>query len=273
TVALMMASIASPARAQMQLPGAVAPAAAGTVSAPAAAKAAKPKPKRVAPAAPRIPTDDAVVGHALMLNGKTGLMEFSRQAKELQLLRLKLAGDQIDRPGEPCEIDLTSQPVALKGTGRPMGVNRYDLDLPACPFSVDIWEGAALAIRTNGACEFKAAGCRVDPTGLWGQPASEIGPQRAKEIEGQRRRAEQDMRSQFKTWIATARGDRDLVSRIAREQAAFSSRREELCRTYAREAQHGYCDLVATEARTSALAAHILPPVDADTQAAAPKRR
>ena len=83
---------------------------------------------------------------------------------------------------------------------------------------------------------------------------------RAKEIEQERRRAEQGVRDQFKEWLRVAGKDRAMVTRIAHEQAAFSSRREELCRNYARESEHGYCALMFTEARSSAIAAHILPP-------------
>jgi len=249
------------ASAQLQLPGAFNPAPAGSNETPDGG-IAKPKPKRVAPAAPRIPSDDALLGRTLMQNGKSGLMEFRRDGKDLQISRLKIAGDQIARPGDPCEVDLSSAPIALKPAGRPAGVTRYQLDLPSCAVSIDVLDGAALARAEGGACEFKQAGCRVDPAGLWGQPANEIGPQRTKEIEGQRHGAESDMRAAFKDWIATAKGDRVMVTRIAREQAAFSSKREELCRSYARESQHGYCDLVATQARTSAIAARILPPTE-----------
>ena len=262
------------ASAQLQLPGAFNPAPAGTTTAAPAGGVAKPKPKKVAPAAPKVPSDDSVLGRTLMLNGKSGSMEFRREGKDLQIWRLKLAGDMISKPGDACQIDLSSAPIALKPAGRPAGVNRYQLDIPDCAASVDILEGAALA-RTEGggACEFKAADCRADPAGLWGQPASEIGPQRSKEIEGQRHRAESDMRAAFKTWIAGAKGDRKLVSRIAREQAAFSSKREELCRSYARESQHGYCDLVATQARTSSIAARVLPPAEPEEEKPAKARK
>ena len=67
--------------------------------------------------------------------------------------------------------------------------------------------------------------------------------------------------------------DRQMVSRIAREQAAFSSKREELCRAYARETQHGYCALVATQARSLAVSARILPPAPAADEDETPKRK
>lgn len=253
-------AVAGVAHAQLQLPGAFNPTPAGTVASPA--EGAKPKkagPKKPPPA-PKVPADEGVVGRSLMQNGAFGLIEFAKAGRDLQIVKLKLMGDIISRVGDRCEVDLSAQPIALTPADRPAGVTRYNLELPACPFAVDILNGAVNAVREGGACEFKAADCRVDPAGLWGQPASEIGPKRTKEIEGERRRAEQTVRDQFKEWIRTAGKDRALVSRIAREQAAFSSRREELCRNYQRETEHGYCALIFTEARSSAIAAHILPP-------------
>lgn len=254
-----VAMVADMAHAQLQLPGAFTPAPAGSVAPPPPGGPQK-KAVHKPPAAPRVPPDEAVLGRTLTLNGRLGVMEFSRNGKDLQVSRLKLAGDQISRVGERCEVDLSSSPIALAPADKPNGVTRYNLDLPACPFSIDILDGAVLAVREGGACELKAADCRVDPAGLWGQPASEIGPKRAKEIEQERRRAEQGVRDQFKEWLRVAGKDRAMVTRIAHEQAAFSSRREELCRNYARESEHGYCALVATHARMSAIAAHVLPP-------------
>lgn len=208
-----------------------------------------------------------------MHNGAAGVIEFARANKDLQVVRLKLMGDLISRVGERCEVDLSAQPITLTPADRPAGVTRYALDLPACPFAVDIFNGAVNAVREGGACEFKAADCRVDPAGLWGQPANEIGPKRAKEIEKERNRAEHAVREQFKEWIRSAGRDRALVSRIAHEQAAFSSRREELCRNYQRETEHGYCALIFTEARSSAIAAHILPPAPPEDEQPAAKTR
>lgn len=208
-----------------------------------------------------------------MHNGAAGVIEFARANKDLQVVRLKLMGDLISRVGERCEVDLSAQPITLTPADRPAGVTRYALDLPACPFAVDIFNGAVNAVREGGACEFKAADCRVDPAGLWGQPANEIGPKRAKEIEKERNRAEHAVREQFKAWIRSAGRDRALVSRIAHEQAAFSSRREELCRNYQRETEHGYCALIFTEARSSAIAAHILPPAPPEDEQPAAKTR
>jgi len=270
TAVLALALWPSFASAQMQLPGAYNPAPDAT---PGALDGGIAKPKKAGPPPPpKVPGDEGVAGRALMLNGKAGVIEFRRDGKDLRVARLKLAGDQIGRPTEVCEVDVAG-PIGLTPAGKPDGATRYRLDLPACGFSVDILEGAVLARNDGAQCEFKAAGCRVDPAGLWGQPANEIGPQRTKEIESQRRQAEQEMRAAYKAWIVSAGTDRALVSRVAGTQAAFSSRREELCRTYARESQHGYCDLVATHARTLAIGARVLPPVQEPIDADARKTR
>lgn len=266
--------LAAPAPAQMQLPGAFTPAPAGTVAAPAGGA----KPKKIGPRKPppaKIPSDDTVIGRPLMQNGAFGLIEFARAGTDLQIVKLKLRGDLISRVGDRCEVDLSAQPIALTSADKPAGVTRYNLDLPACPFAVDIFNGAVNVVREGGACEFKAADCRVDPTGLWGQPANEIGPKRAKEIEKERNHAEHAVREQFKDWIRSAGKDRALVSRIAHEQAAFSSRREELCRSYQRETEHGYCALIFTEARSAAIAARILPPAPPEEEqpTAKPRKR
>ena len=272
-VFLGAAALAAPAHAQLQLPGAFNPAPAGTVAPPAdGAPVKKPGPKKPPPT-PKVPADETVIGRPLMQNGAAGVIQFARSGKDLQVVKLKLAGDLISRGGERCEVDLSTEPIALAPAEKPAGVTRYQIDLPACPFAIDILNGAVNVVREGGACEFKAADCRVDPAGLWGQPASEIGPKRTKEIERERHRAEQTVREQFKEWIRSAGKDRALVSRIAHEQAAFSSRREELCRSYQRETEHGYCALMFTEARSSAIAAHILPPEPPPEERPAAKTR
>ncbi|MFV0279971.1 MAG: hypothetical protein ACK5JM_04315 [Rhodoblastus sp.] len=266
-------AFAAPAHAQLQLPGAFQPAPAGTVApAPDAAKPRKAAPRKPAPP-PKPPGEESILGRTLMQKGADGLIEFSRAGKDLQLVKLKIAGDLISRFGERCLVDLSAEPIALTPDEKPLGLARYKVELPACPFSVDILNGAINVVREGGACEFKTADCRVDPTGLWGQPANEIGPKRAKEIERERHRAEQTMRDQFKIWIKSAGKDRALVSRIAREQAAFSSRREEACRSYQRETEHGYCALVFTEGRIAAIAARVLPPAPPEEERPPAKTR
>ena len=81
--------------------------------------------------------------------------------------------------------------------------------------------------------------------------------QEAKEIERQRGRIENEARANFRALLAAAKGNKARVKEIAREQASFSSRREEICRDYAREDQHGYCASRITMAHVVALAAEL----------------
>ncbi|MDE2578152.1 MAG: hypothetical protein KGL46_05045 [Hyphomicrobiales bacterium] len=210
-----------------------------------------PKP---APGAPRAAD---LVGRTLALNGHAGAMTLKRVGGDIKIATLKLAGEQISRRGEACEVAIDDS-IPLKEDGAPTGAQRYRVELQACPFTIDVLNGAVLASAAQ-ACLFKAADCSVEPSGLWGQPAQEIGPQRAKQIERQRHYAEQAMRAGFRDFVKEAGKDRALVSRIARDQAGFSSRREELCRNYAREADHGYCALTLTQARVVTLNGQIAP--------------
>ena len=62
---------------------------------------------------------------------------------------------------------------------------------------------------------------------------------------------------------------------VVAEQAAFSADRETMCRSYRREAAHGFCNARFTEGRAVVLAARlgILPTPEAAPQAAQPRPR
>lgn len=270
SVLLLASALVAPAFAQVQLPGAVAPTASGTVNKPAG----PPKPRRAGPPPPpKVPSDDGLLNRTLTHNGRSGTMQFAKDGKDLRLAKAVLAGEKISRPSETCTVDEPGMPLVLTTSGKPNGVTRYAAALPDCPVEFDVLEGAVLVPPRGKACEIARADCRVDPAGLWGQPANEIGAARTKEIEKSRAPAEQAMRSHFREWIeaATKGKDRDLVRKVSRDQAGFSSRRADTCAPYAREAEHGYCSLVLTQARSAALAARIQLPEEALPEE--PKRR
>ena len=269
---MLAVALASSATAQMQLPGAVAPAEQGAKVSPA--NAPKPKPKGPPPP-PKLPSDEALLGRALEQNGRAGAIQFTRDGKEIRVTRLLLPGEKISRPAESCAVEPPGSPFLPVPTGRPSGVARYGVALTDCPFEFDVLDGAILVVSRPKACEFAALDCRVDPAGLWGQPAAEIGEKRAKEIERARGPAEQTMRTSFRTWVESVSKDREMVRQLSRDQAGFSSRRAEICARYARESEHGYCSLTLTRARLSALAARVPPPAEPvqDTQADAGKRK
>jgi hypothetical protein len=64
--------------------------------------------------------------------------------------------------------------------------------------------------------------------------------------------------------------DRSEIKAIAAAQAGFSSLREETCRDYVREDQHGFCAARVTEAHALALRAKLYP--DAEDKPVAKKR-
>ena len=243
------------AQAQLQLPGGLPPK--GKTAPRTAVKSPSPKkselPRKHAAAAIKAPTEDAVIGRDLALNGAHGRIEFARSADGLSITRLTLDGDQISKPDDICRVDVVAgNPIATKPLGRPLGMLRFQVPLEACPFSFDVLEGAILANPLPQACVLKAADCKVDPSGLWGPHAASLGPERIKEIERGRPRAETTMRDNFRALLARTKG-RVAVKAAASEQAGFSSLRATICRDYAKEDVHGFCALRMTEARSLAL--------------------
>jgi hypothetical protein len=252
-IALAGGVVAPPVFAQLQLPGALGqPAPAGTVAPPPEAPKEKPKPPIL-----RAPSEDAIVGRTLLRNGTTGMLVIERAGKDLRVQKLALTGDQISKPNEHCRVEVSGTPLSLTSEGRPAGLSRYKLALEICPFSFDLLEGAVLASNGGKTCEFKAADCQVDPAGLWGPRASELGPERVKEFERERAHAENTVRADFRALLAAAGKDKQQTKAVAAEQAGFSSEREEKCRTYAGEDAHGFCALRLTEARAIALGARL----------------
>lgn len=253
-VAIILSS-APGAQAQLQLPGGLPPAGAATPKAAVKSPGGKKSesPGKLSGASIKAPTEDAVIGRDLALNGSHGRIEFARSADGLSITRLTLDGDQISRPDDNCRVDVVSgSPIATKPLGRPMGMLRFQVPLEACPFSFDVLDGAILANPLPQACLLKAADCKVDPSGLWGPHAASLGPERIKEIERGRPRAETTMRDSFRALLARTKG-RVAVKAAASEQAGFSSVRATICRDYAKEDVHGFCALRMTEARSLAL--------------------
>lgn len=250
-------SLGQPARAQLMLPGALNGVAPASKAPSRAGHSAVPEPK--APAKPipvKPPSEETILGHPLRLDGSRGAMQFDRAGQDLALTKLTLPGDRLSKPGEPCEVDIVpQQPIIAQPEGRPAGALRLDIAIQACPFSIDVLDGAALVTSAQPTCDFTAADCRVSPVGLWGPPGDDISPQKAKELERERLRSETTMRANFKLLLHRAGKDKAAVKSIAAEQAAFSSQREMTCRDYQRETVHGFCSTLITEARSLAILA------------------
>ena len=78
------------------------------------------------------------------------------------------------------------------------------------------------------------------------------------------------MRENYKA--LTQRASRQGARPIVAEQAAFSSEREQVCRSYAREGAHGFCNARFSEARAVTLAARLGLLQQAEAPAARPPR-
>lgn len=255
TFALLLALTPADVRAQMALPGAVfAPTPTGQASAPPPAHAPRKSGEDIAidkhftPAKP--PALDAVIGKPFALSGSRGALTVEKSGADLRLSRLTLAGDKISRPNQACEVAMGGdEALKLKSLGAPDGVQRYELESSACPVQFDVLNGALKATGPAGACNFTAADCRVDATGLWGPSGDTFGEAQIKSLERERTDMEKAVRAHFRGLLARAKADKAATQAAVREQAEFSSQRAQTCRDYDREEKHGFCALRVTEAR------------------------
>lgn len=209
------------------------------------------------PAALKPPSEETIFGLELAQDGNAGAIHIERATdKTIAITKLSLAGETISHPGYPCQVEVVADaPIPASFAGRPKGILRYLADIPACPFSIDILDGAILVGRSPPSCDFNAADCRVAPTGLWGPPDQDFRPDQVKSLERERSHAETAVRSNFRSLMKEADRDREAIRKIAREQAGFSSERVEICRHYKGEDVHGFCALRVTQARAFALQA------------------
>ena len=251
---------ASGAGAQLALPGAAPAASEGATASPAkpkgagAGKGAAAAAKSAKPGA--APSVASLAGRPLRLNGKSGQLQISGDDKTLRIDKLQLAGEGVSDPSQRCVVDIVGEkPIQATSVGRPDGLERFEADVPACPFSFDIVDGAALAPSQITACVFKAADCQTSPGGLWGPDgASLVGdaPKFAKE----RVEAERAMAKVVHAIEDRAKDSPDAADLI-RDQNGFAGQRDDICRDYAKESVHGYCALRLTQARTALLEARL----------------
>ena len=262
-VGATLAGAAGSADAQMMLPGAnngnaegTPPRETGAPRSPGHSVSGAPPPAPLRPVAMKPPAEDAILGRPLSRDGKSGAMTFDKAGSDVTLVKLKLDGDKISKPQQTCSVNVSlTAPIVITPAGRPAGTLRFDIPLEACPFTIDVLDGAVLVSRADPSCDFTAADCRVTPGGLWGPAAVDLPPSRVAELERQRVRIETTMRMNFRALIKKAGKDRVAVKAIARDQAAFSSQREMTCRDYDQESVHGFCSTQITEARALELLA------------------
>ena len=244
-----------PPRGVPTAPQAPMPGAPGEGAPPAASDVPKAPPVPRQPVVLKVPSEDNVMGQDLMLNGLTGSLKLER-AGTGTTARIVLPGNKISQPVEACKVPLNGGvPVAVTSEGRPEGVGRFEVTGGECPLRFDVLDGAVLVQSLSGpVCTFAAADCATTPTGLWGPAAMTLSP-RASEFEAARGGADRAVRENYKLISQRLRGPE--LRPVVTEQAAFSSDREQTCRTYAREGAHGFCNLRFTEARALALATRL----------------
>lgn len=253
-----------PAHAQLVLPGAApsAPAVAARanhkakegVRTPSKGEAAKVKSAKAAAAA--APNAAGLDGRPLLLNGKSGLLQISGDATKVRIEKLRLPGESVSDPTQPCAVDIVGErPIEATSVGKPDGLERFEADVPACPFAFDVLNGSALVPAQISACVFKAADCQTNPSGLWGPDGSSL-EKDAADLVKERAEADKAMGKAVHALEARAESNPDAAN-LLRDQNAFAGQRDDACRDYLKESVHGYCATRLTEARTALLLARI----------------
>ena len=108
-------------------------------------------------------------------------------------------------------------------------------------------------------------------SGAWGP--SEFDPKRAGDMLTMRARIDQTVRNDFKALYDKIKSEKAQRKELVREQAGFSARREEICRSYVQEADFGYCALRVTEARALALGTQLASGFKKTAEAGGRKKR
>jgi hypothetical protein len=189
--------------------------------------------------------------------------------------QITLAGTKVSQPTESCSVKLGGgDTVPLASGGKPDGLARYEVQAPACPIAFDVLEGAVLVTAPAEACVIQEADCRVEPRGMWGPEPGSLIP-KAAEFEQARGSFDKAVRENYRA--LSQRAAPQAVRPIVAEQAAFSSDREQVCRSYAREGVHGFCNARFSEGRAATLAARLgilMQPAQSEAaQAERPRRR
>ena len=231
------------------------------------AQSSGPAPAR--PVAVRPPSEEGVLGRDLKLNGAAGSLRIERAGQG----SLQRAGHPRRRQDLAADGELLGsarrRADALTSLGKADGLPRYELQAPACPIVFDVVEGAVLVTRAGGSLRHPGGGLPGGPARAVGAGSGQPLP-RAGELEQARGSVDKAVRENYKALAqrASRQGARPVVA----EQAAFSSEREQVCRSYAREGAHGFCNARFSEARAVTLAARLGILQQAEAPAARPPR-
>lgn len=258
TVALAILALGcSVASAQLALPGAPATAPHKAQQADKPEMGDKDDPDKAnAPSSRRGASPRTLAGKSLRLGGSQGELRLSDRDKVLRIDKLTLAGEVISDPSRKCLIDIVGDaPIETKNLGRPDGLARFEAEIPACPFTFDVLDGAVLAPAQDRACVFKAADCQATPAGLWGPDPSTLHSD-AKTIGRLRTRADSAADRTLRAIQARLKDGPDADA-IAHEDADFAARRDEVCHGYVQEVASGYCASRMAQARAALLKARL----------------
>ncbi len=191
-----------------------------------------------------------------MLNGDKGLLQISGRGDALQVDKLSLAGEGVSDASQRCLVQIVGEkPIAATGAGRPDGLDRYEVEVPACPFAFDVVNGAVLVPAQITACVFKAADCQTSPSGLWGPDAASLQADAAA-IGKRRNEAENAMARALHKLEDLAKTNPEAAS-LVRDQGGFAGERDDTCRDYVKESEHGFCAASVTVARAALLEARL----------------
>ncbi len=203
----------------------------------------------------------------MLLNGADGALRISggEKGKSLLIDKFTLMGEVVSDPAQKCRIDIVADaPIEAKSLGAPEGLARYSVDIPACPLTFDVLDGAVLVPAQTAACVFQAADCQANPGGLWGPDGASL-EKDAKAIAKERARADAAVTDSLRRLQAHDKGA--SAAAFSREQNDFAAQRAEICRAYAGEAQHGFCAARLTQARAALLRTRAEPPKGAASDA------
>ncbi len=95
--------------------------------------AARPAPVPRGPVVLKAPSEDALIGQDLQLNGMAGGLKLERAGTGLAAT-VTLPGTKVSQPTESCTVKLGGgKPIALTSAGKPEGVPRYEAPPPSAP--------------------------------------------------------------------------------------------------------------------------------------------
>lgn len=198
------------------------------------------------------PDIEAVQQLTLARNGAEGSLEITKKGTDLVIKRLFLPGSRIDRPAQACNVEVKPAPVPLTPIGAPEGMARYQAKLQSCPFTLDVLDGAVIALAKP--CDIAASHCHIELSGLWGPPALRISTQKIIQSEDQKQRAEAAARTALRR-LLDVKPDPDHLKELIRQHVAFKVERDEKCRDYDGESRTGFCAARLSEAHAFALGA------------------